>query len=40
MLGPLDEFPVPQLPQSIMRQDRNFYDRSYFNALERTGTSS
>ena len=40
MLGPLDEFPVHQTPQPIAwpgSSDRNFYDRSYFNAHDRTG---
>ena len=40
MLGPLDEYPVHQLPQPIAwpgPSDRNFYDRSYFNAHNRTG---
>ena len=40
MLGPLDEFPVHQLPQPVAwpgSSDRNFYDRSYFNAHDRTG---
>ena len=40
MLSPLDEFPVHQLPQPIAwpgPSDRNFYDRSYFNAHDRTG---
>ena len=40
MLGPLDEFPVHQLPRPIAwpgSSDRNFYDRSYFNAHDRTG---
>lgn len=40
MLGPLDEYPVHQLPQPIAwpgQSDRNFYDRSYFNAHDRTG---
>ena len=40
MLGPLDEFPVHQVPQPIAwpgSSDRNFYDRSYFNAHDRTG---
>lgn len=35
MLGPVDEFPVHQVPQPIAwagSSDRNFYDRSYFNA--------
>lgn len=40
MLGPLDEFPVHQMPQPIAwpgSSDRNFYDRSYLNAHDRTG---
>jgi hypothetical protein len=40
MLGPLDEYPVHQVPQPIAwpgPSDRNFYDRSYFNAHDRTG---
>src|SRR6185312_7396182 len=40
MLGPTDEFPVHQIPQPIAwpgSSDRNFYDRSYFNAHDRTG---
>src|SRR5699024_7049008 len=40
MLGPLDEYPVHQLPQPIAwpgSSDRNFYDRSYLNAHDRTG---
>src|ERR1700684_991347 len=40
MLGPLDEFPVHQVPEPIAwpgSSDRNFYDRSYFNAHDRTG---
>ena len=40
MLGPMDEYPVHQLPQPIAwpgSSDRNFYDRSYFNAHDRTG---
>lgn len=40
MLGPLDEYPVHQLPQPIAwpgSSDRNFYDRFYFNAHDRTG---
>jgi hypothetical protein len=39
-LGPLDEYPVHQVPQPIAwpgSSDRNFYDRSYFNAHDRTG---
>ena len=40
MLGPIDEFPVHQIPQPIAwpgSSDRNFYDRSYLNAHDRTG---
>ncbi|BBX14109.1 hypothetical protein MNVM_31900 [Mycobacterium novum] len=40
MLGPLDEYPVHQLPQPIAwpgSSDRNFYDRCYLNAHDRTG---
>ena len=40
MLGPMDEFPVHQIPQPIAwpgSSDRNFYDRSYFNAHDRSG---
>lgn len=40
MLGPLDEFPVHQIAQPIAwadSSDRNFYDRYYFNAHDRTG---
>ena len=40
MLGPTDEFPIHQIPQPISwpgSSDRNFYDRSYFNAHDRTG---
>lgn len=40
MLGPTDEFPIHQIPQPIAwpgSSDRNFYDRSYFNAHDRTG---
>ncbi len=40
MLGPIDEYPVHQVPQPIAwpgSSDRNFYDRSYFNAHDRTG---
>ena len=40
MLGPMDEFPVHQIPQPIAwpgSSDRNFYDRCYFNAHDRTG---
>ena len=39
-LGPLDEFPVHQLPQPIAwpgDSDRNFYDRAYLNAHDRSG---
>ena len=37
---PLDEYPIHQTPQSMQyvgTSDRNFYDRSYFNAHDRTG---
>lgn len=40
MLGPMDEYPLHQVPQPIAwpgSSDRNFYDRSYFNAHDRTG---
>ncbi len=40
MIGPLDEYPLHQIPQPIGwpgPSDRNFYDRSYFNAHDRTG---
>jgi len=40
MIGPTDEFPVHQIPQPIAwpgSSDRNFYDRYYFNAQDRTG---
>ena len=40
MLHPLDEYPVHQTPQSMSQvgtSDRNFYDRCYFNAHDRTG---
>lgn len=37
---PLDEFPIHQSPLSLAHvatSDRNFYDRAYFNAHDRTG---
>lgn len=37
---PLDEYPVHQAPLSMafpVTSDRNFYDRNYFNAHDRTG---
>jgi hypothetical protein len=37
---PLDELPIHQAPLSLRHvatSDRNFYDRSYFNAHDRTG---
>ena len=37
---PLDEYPVHQLPLSMAQvgsSDRNFYDRCYFNAHDRSG---
>lgn len=40
MISPLDEYPLHQVPQPIawpQASDRNFYDRSYFNAHDRTG---
>ena len=40
MPHPLDEYPVHQAPLSIRyadSSDRNFYDRYYFNAHDRTG---
>lgn len=40
MLTAADEFPIHQLPQPISwpgSSDRNFYDRSYFCAHDRTG---
>ena len=39
-LGPLDEYPLHQVPQPIGwpgPSDRHFYDRCYFNAHDRTG---
>ena len=40
MVGPLDEYPLHQVPLPVGwagSSDRNFYDRSYFNAHDRTG---
>ncbi len=40
MLHPLDEFPVHQTPHSMSQlgtSDKNFYDRCYFNAHDRSG---
>ena len=40
MLGPARRIPDPPVPQPIAwpgSSDRNFYDRSYFNAHDRTG---
>lgn len=40
MIGPLDEFPIHQVPLpigSVGTSDRNFYDRCYFNAHDRSG---
>src|SRR5437763_14307272 len=37
---PLDEYPIHQTPLSMRyvgTSDRNFYDRCYFNAHDRTG---
>ena len=39
-ISPLDEFPLHQAPLPLAwanSSDRNFYDRSYFNAHDRTG---
>jgi hypothetical protein len=39
-LSPLDEYPIHQAPVPISApatSDRNFYDRSYFNVLDREG---
>jgi hypothetical protein len=39
-IGPLDEYPVHQLPLPVSwvgSSDRNFYDRCYFNAHDRSG---
>jgi len=40
ILSPLDEYPIHQAPVPISApetSDRNFYDRSYFNVLDREG---
>ncbi|WP_235738504.1 hypothetical protein [Nocardioides alcanivorans] len=40
MIGPLDEFPLHQAPLPmawVASSDRNFYDRWYFNAHDRSG---
>ncbi len=40
MVGPLDEFPLHQVPLPVAwagTTDRNFYDRCYLNAHDRTG---
>ena len=39
-ISPLDEYPIHQAPLPVAwanSSDRNFYDRSYFNAHDRTG---
>ncbi|MCF3937382.1 hypothetical protein L1892_03170 [Gordonia sp. GW1C4-4] len=39
-LSPLDEYPIHQTPTPVSwpaTSDRNFYDRSYFNVLDRGG---
>ena len=38
-LSPLDEYPIHQIPAPIeyVGTDRNFYDRSYWNAHDRSG---
>lgn len=40
MVGPLDEYPLHQVPLPVTwagTSDRNFYDRCYLNAHDRTG---
>lgn len=40
MIGPLDEYPIHQAPLPIGlvdASDRNFYDRCYLNAHDRSG---
>lgn len=40
MISPLDEFPIHQSPAPVLwpaSSDRNFYDRNYFNAHDRSG---
>lgn len=40
MTSPMDEFPIHQVPYTMAQvgtTDRNFYDRCYFNAHDRTG---
>ena len=40
MISPLDEFPIHQSPAPVLwpaTSDRNFYDRNYFNAHDRSG---
>ena len=40
VVGPLDEYPLHQAPLPVAwagSSDRNFYDRCYFNAHDRTG---
>jgi hypothetical protein len=40
MVGPLDEYPIHQVPLPVGwagTSDRNFYDRCYLNAHDRTG---
>jgi hypothetical protein len=40
MVGPLDEYPIHQAPLPVTwpaTSDRNFYDRCYLNAHDRTG---
>ncbi len=40
MVGPMDEYPIHQLPQPVTwagSSDRNFYDRCYLMAHDRTG---
>ena len=40
MVSGLDEYPIHQVPQPVTwagTSDRNFYDRCYFNAHDRSG---
>src|SRR5438046_7713793 len=40
MPSPMDEYPIHQAPLPLAQpasSDRNFYDRCYFNAHDRTG---
>ncbi len=40
MTSPMDEYPIHQVPWTMSQvgtTDRNFYDRCYFNAHDRSG---